>query len=164
MQWSLPCQSHCSSGSAGPWCRARGPYRHSAGRLRLCLLTSLCWLPLLPEWTSAPSCTGSQKEKEERFKIGSARTWNYLETLTNLLRLIKHGTEVSKATASREFPKDFAEELLWIHIAGLSAPVVLPTAGLTCVKARCAVRIILFPLSFITQDLQDKRANFIVAS
>lgn len=102
---------------------------------------------------SAPSCTGSQKEKEERFKTGPARTWNYLETLTNLLRLIEHGTEVSEATASREFPKDFAEELLWIHIAGLSAPVVLPTAGLTCVKACCAIRIILFPLSFITQDL-----------
>lgn len=32
----LPCRSRCSGCSAGLWCLARGPYRHSAGRLLLC--------------------------------------------------------------------------------------------------------------------------------
>lgn len=80
-------------------------------------------------------------------------------TVSNLLWLIKHGIEVSKATGSWEFPKDLAEELLWIYAASLSTPVVLPSTGLTSVKARRAIRIVLLPLTFIAQDLRETRGK-----
>lgn len=73
--------------------------------------------------------------------------------VTDLLWLIKHGAEVSEAAAAGKLAKDLAEELLWIHIACLPAPVLLPAAGLTCVEARCAVHVVLFPLAFITEYL-----------
>lgn len=79
---------------------------------------------------------------------------------SNLLGVIKYGIEISKAPATREFPKDLAEELLWINVAGLSAPVVLPSSSLTGIKARCAVRIVLLPFDFITQDLRGDKFTF----
>lgn len=88
---------------------------------------------------------------------------NYVTTshlaLTDLPWLIKHGVEVSEATASRKLAKDFAEELLWIHVASLPAPVLLPAAGLTCVKARSSVHVVLFPLAFVTEDLWGKKRH-----
>lgn len=77
--------------------------------------------------------------------------------VTDLLWLIEHGIEVSKATASRKFAKDLAEELLRIHVASLAAPVLLPATGLTCVKACCAVHVVLFPFAFVTEDLKGKK-------
>lgn len=79
--------------------------------------------------------------------------------VADLLRLIKHGAEVSEAAASGELAKDLAEELLRIHVAGLPAPVLLPAAGLTRVEARCAVHVVLFPLAFITEHLRGKKKN-----
>lgn len=67
--------------------------------------------------------------------------------------MIKYGIEIPIAPATGEFPEDLAEELLRINVAGLSAPVVLPSSGLTGVKARCAVRIVLLPFDFIAQNL-----------
>lgn len=78
----------------------------------------------------------------------------------NLLGVIKYGIEVPIAPATREFPKDLAEELLRINVAGLSAPVVLPSSGLTGLKARCAVGIVLLPFDFITQDLQGDKFTY----
>lgn len=75
-------------------------------------------------------------------------------TASNLLWLIKHGVKVPKATGPRKFPKDLAEELLWINVGSLSTPVVLPSTGLTSVKARWAICIVLLPLNFIAEDLQ----------
>lgn len=79
--------------------------------------------------------------------------------ITDLLRLIKHGAEVPEAAASGELAKDLAEELLRIHVASLPAPVLLPAAGLTCVEARCAVHVVLFPLAFITEHLQRRTTS-----
>lgn len=74
---------------------------------------------------------------------------------SNLLGLIKYGIEIAKTPASRVFPKDLPEELLWINVAGLSAPVLLPSSGLAGVKACSAVRVVLLPLPFVTQDLRE---------
>lgn len=72
---------------------------------------------------------------------------------TYLLWLIKYGVEVPKATASREFSKDFAEQLLWVHMAGLSAPVLLPSSSLPRLEASRTIRVILLPLYLITKHL-----------
>lgn len=76
---------------------------------------------------------------------------------SNLLGLIKYGVEVAKAPASRVFPEDLPEELLWIDVAGLPAPVLLPSSGLAGVKARSAVHVVLLPLPFVAQDLREGR-------
>lgn len=74
---------------------------------------------------------------------------------SNLLGLIKYGIEIAKAPASRVLPEDLPEELLWINVAGLPAPVLLPPSGLAGVKARSAIRVVLLPLPFVTQDLRE---------
>lgn len=83
----------------------------------------------------------------------------HLQYATNLLWLVKYSIEISKPTAPWEFPKDLAEELFWIHIAGLSCPVVLPSTSLTCIEACWAVSVILLPLYLITQDLRETQDN-----
>lgn len=75
--------------------------------------------------------------------------------------MIKYGTEIPIAPARREFPKDFAEELLRINVARLSAPVVLPpSSSLTAVEARRAIHIVLLPFGFIAQDLRRDQFTY----
>lgn len=80
---------------------------------------------------------------------------------TYLLGLIKYGIEVAEATASRELPKDLAEQFLWVHAVGLSTPVLLvsTTARLAGVEPCHPVRVILLPLHLVTQHLGEDKAG-----
>lgn len=100
---------------------------------------------------------GVLRSNRERMAASSERAQERrrLFVRSNLLRLIKDGVEIAKAPASRVFPKDLPEELLWVNVAGLSAPVLLPSPGLARLKARSAVRVVLLPLALVTQDLRE---------
>lgn len=94
----------------------------------------------------------TRRERSNCFKVFSF-------TGSNLLGVIKYGTEIPVAPATAVFPEDLAEELLRIDVAGLSAPVVLPSSGLAAVKARGAVHIVLLPFAFIAQDLRGREVH-----
>lgn len=112
-------------------------------------------------WVNVSSMTYCVRERKTDINC-TAQAFNisrckdvHLKYSTNLLWLIKYSIEIPKPTTSWEFPKDLAEELLGIHVAGLSCPVVVPSTGLPCIKASGAIRVVLFPLYFITQDLWE---------
>ena len=74
------------------------------------------------------------------------------------MRLVEYGVEVSEAARAGELPEDLAVELLGVHAAGLSAPVLLPSAATAARLPRTAeagrtVRVVLLPLALVAQDL-----------
>ena len=76
----------------------------------------------------------------------------------DLLWLVERCVKVSKATASGEFPEDLAEQFLRVDVGGLAAPVLLlspPSLPRPPVEARRPVRVVLFPLHLVTQNLWE---------
>lgn len=130
------------------------------------ILTEISLLTPFAAWVNVSSIMYCipKENKSQVFKCKARweRRNSFLSSFidSNLLGVIKYGIEIPIAPATREFPKDLAEELLRINAAGLSAPVVLPSSGLTGVKARCAVRIVLLPFDFITQDLRGDKFTY----
>lgn len=96
----------------------------------------------------------AQKNKQKKQPSSYCLALLLMLNLTYLLWLFKYCVVVSKAPSSWEFSKYFTEKLLWVHAAGLSTPVVLPSFCLTSTKVRWAVCVILLPLCFITKNLK----------